>query len=258
MGALLEEDEEHPFLAVNPEGRSPFVLICEHASRVMPRRLGKLGLPDHELTRHIAWDIGAEPVARLLSRLIDAPLALQRYSRLAYDCNRPPESPGAMPEVSEVTVIPGNRNLPAADRLARIEGLYRPFHDGVSRLLDARAAAGVKTLVVSIHSFTPVFKGKQRSVELGILHDRDTALAARLIKSFPNVDARLNEPYGPKDGVMHTLNLHGFARGLPHAMIEIRNDLVADSRGQDEWAQRLSVPLIQAAAALGQKGEGQS
>lgn len=249
MSALLEEDEESPFLAVNPEGRSPFVLICEHASRVMPRRLGKLGLPESELERHIAWDIGAEPVARLLSRLMDAPLALQRYSRLAYDCNRPPESPGAMPEVSELTVIPGNRTLPAAGRLARIEGLYRPFHDGVSRLLDQRAAAGMKTLVVSIHSFTPVYKGVRRSVELGILHDRDTALAAKLIKSFPNVDARLNEPYGPKDDVMHTLNLHGFARGLPHAMIEIRNDLVADGRGQDEWAQRLSVPLIQAAAA---------
>jgi predicted N-formylglutamate amidohydrolase len=249
MPALLEEDEESPFLAVNAEGRSPFVLICEHASRQMPRRLGKLGLPDAELERHIAWDIGAEPVARLLSRLMDAPLALQRYSRLAYDCNRPPESPGAMPELSELTVIPGNQGLTAADRLARIEGLYRPFHDGVSRLLDARAAAGVKTLVVSVHSFTPVYKGNRRSVELGILHDRDTALASKLIKSFPNIDARLNEPYGPKDGVMHTLNMHGFARGLPHAMIEIRNDLVADGRGQDEWAQRLSVPLIQAAAA---------
>lgn len=249
MPALLEEDEESPFLAVNAEGRSPFVLICEHASRQMPRRLGKLGLPDAELERHIAWDIGAEPVARLLSRLMDAPLALQRYSRLAYDCNRPPESPGAMAELSELTAIPGNQGLTAADRLARIEGLYRPFHDGVSRLLDARAAAGVKTLVVSIHSFTPVYKGNRRSVELGILHDRDTALASKLIKSFPNIDARLNEPYGPKDGVMHTLNMHGFARGLPHAMIEIRNDLVADGRGQDEWAQRLSVPLIQAAAA---------
>jgi predicted N-formylglutamate amidohydrolase len=249
MPALLEEDEESPFLAVNAEGRSPFVLICEHASRQVPRRLGKLGLPDAELERHIAWDIGAEPVARLLSRLMDAPLALQRYSRLAYDCNRPPESPGAMPELSELTVIPGNQGLTAADRLARIEGLYRPFHDGVSRLLDARAAAGVKTLVVSVHSFTPVYKGNRRSVELGILHDRDTALASKLIKSFPNIDARLNEPYGPKDGVMHTLNMHGFARGLPHAMIEIRNDLVADGRGQDEWAQRLSVPLIQAAAA---------
>ena len=249
MPALLEEDEESPFLAVNAEGRSPFVLICEHASRQVPRRLGKLGLPDAELERHIAWDIGAEPVARLLSRLMDAPLALQRYSRLAYDCNRPPESPGAMPELSELTVIPGNQGLTAADRLARIEGLYRPFHDGVSRLLDARAAAGVKTLVVSVHSFTPVYKGNRRSVELGILHDRDTALASTLIKSVPNIDARLNEPYGPKDGVMHTLNMHGFARGLPHAMIEIRNDLVADGRGQDEWAQRLSVPLIQAAAA---------
>lgn len=249
MPALLEEDEESPFQTVNAEGRSPFVLICEHASRRMPRRLGTLGLPGAELERHIAWDIGAEPVARLLSRLMDAPLALQRYSRLAYDCNRPPESPGAMPEVSELTVIPGNKGLSAAERLARIDGIYRPFHDGVSRLLDARAAAGMKTLIVSIHSFTPVYKGNRRSVELGILHDRDQILATRLIKSFPNIDARLNEPYGPKDGVMHTLNLHGFARGLPHAMIEIRNDLVADGRGQDEWAQRLSVPLIQAAAA---------
>ncbi|WP_395690039.1 N-formylglutamate amidohydrolase [Aestuariivirga sp.] len=248
MGALLQDDEEHPFLAINEEGRSPFVLICEHASCRLPRALGTLGLPAAELERHIAWDIGAEKVARLLSRLIDAPLALQRYSRLAYDCNRPPESADAMPEMSELTAIPGNRRLPEDQRLARIRDIYRPFHDGVSRLLDRRAAAGMRSLVVSIHSFTPVYKGKARSVELGILHDRDTALSAKLIKSFPNVDARLNEPYGPKDGVLHTLNLHGFARGLEHAMIEIRNDLVADGRGQDEWAQRLSVPLIQAAA----------
>ncbi len=247
MGALLQDDEDHPFLAVNEEGRSPFVLICEHASRRLPRALGTLGLPAAELERHIAWDIGAERVARLLSRLMDAPLVLQRYSRLAYDCNRPPEAVDAMPEVSELTVIPGNRRLTAQDRLARIEGIYRPFHDGVSRLLDRRAAAGVRSLIVSIHSFTPVYKGKVRSVELGILHDRDASLSAKLIKSFPNVDVRLNEPYGPKDGVLHTLNLHGFARGLEHAMIEIRNDLVEAERGQDEWAQRLSVPLIQAA-----------
>lgn len=248
MGALLQEDEEHPFLAVNEEGRSPFVLICEHASRRLPRALGTLGLPEAELERHIAWDIGAEHVARLLSRLMDAPLALQRYSRLAYDCNRPPESADAMPEMSELTAIPGNLRLSAEARLARIREIYRPFHDGVSRLLDRRAAAGLRSLVVSIHSFTPVYKGKARSVELGILHDRDATLSAKLIKGFPNVDARLNEPYGPRDGVLHTLNLHGFARGLEHAMIEIRNDLVADGRRQDEWAQRLSVPLIQAAA----------
>jgi len=247
MGALLQEGEESPFIAVNEEGRSPFVLICEHASHTLPGKLGTLGLPEAELTRHIAWDIGAEKVARLLSRLIDAPLLLQRYSRLAYDCNRPPESPDAIPEVSELTTIPGNRKLSPEDRLARTREIYRPFHDGVSKVLDRRAAGGQTSLVVSIHSFTPVYKGKPRSVELGILHDRDTSLSSKLIKSFPNVDARLNEPYGPKDGVLHTLNLHGFARGLQHAMIEIRNDLVSTERGQDEWAQRLSVPLIQAA-----------
>jgi predicted N-formylglutamate amidohydrolase len=244
---LLHDDEESPFLCVNAEGRSPYVLVCEHASRHLPRRLGSLGLSEAERESHIAWDLGAEKVARLLSRLMDAPLLLQRYSRLAYDCNRPPESADAIPEVSELTQVPGNRRLSPEDRLARMREIYRPFHDGVSLLLDRRAAGGVRSLVVSIHSFTPVYKGKPRSVELGILHDRDTTLSAKLIKSFPNIDARLNEPYGPKDGVLHTLNMHGFARGLQHAMIEIRNDLVAAERGQDEWAQRLSVPLIQAA-----------
>jgi predicted N-formylglutamate amidohydrolase len=247
MGALLQQGEESPFIAVNEQGRSPFVLICEHASNTMPKTLGTLGLPESELTRHIAWDIGAEKVGRLLSRLMDAPLLLQRYSRLAYDCNRPPESPDSIPEMSELTAVPGNRKLSAEDRLARAREIYRPFHDGVSAVLDRRAAGGQQSLVVSIHSFTPVYKGKPRSVELGILHDRDTTLSSKLIKSFPNIDARLNEPYGPKDGVLHTLNLHGFTRGLQHAMIEIRNDLVSTERGQDEWAQRLSVPLIQAA-----------
>lgn len=247
MGALLQDDEDSPFMAVNAQGQSPYVLICEHASRLMPKRLGTLSVTEAELASHIAWDIGAEKVARLLSRLMDAPLLLQRYSRLAYDCNRPPDAADAIPELSELTAIPGNRKLSADDRLIRMREIYRPFHDGVSLLLDRRAAAGQRSLVVSIHSFTPVYKGKPRSVELGILHDRDTTLSARLIKSFPNIDARLNEPYGPKDGVLHTLNLHGFARGLQHAMIEIRNDLVAGERGQDEWAQRLSVPLIQAA-----------
>ena len=185
----------------------------------------------------------------MLSRLIDAPLLLQRYSRLAYDCNRPPESPDAIPQLSELTAIPGNKRLSADDRLARVREIYRPFHDGVSSLLDRRAAAGIGSALVSIHSFTSLYKGKPRSVELGILHDRDTRLSSTLIKGFPNVDARLNEPYGPKDGVLHTLNLHGFARGLPHAMIEIRNDLISAERGQDEWAQRLSVPLIQSATS---------
>ncbi|MFO1120879.1 MAG: N-formylglutamate amidohydrolase [Hyphomicrobiales bacterium] len=247
MGAVLLESEEHPFLLVNGSGSSPYVLVCEHASNLLPERLGTLGLDEPELLSHIAWDIGAEKVARRLAQLIDAPLALQRYSRLVYDCNRPPESPGAMPEISELTPIPGNRKLTPADRLARIRDIYRPFHAGLADLLDQRAALGQSSIVLSVHSFTPVFKGKPRSVELGILHDRDTRLSSKLIKSFPNVEARLNEPYGPKDGVLHTLNLHAAPRGLQHAMVEIRNDLITTDRGQDEWAQRLSVPLIHAA-----------
>ncbi len=245
--------EAGPVVLVNAGGRSPCVLICEHASNLIPAVLGTLGLPASDLQRHIAWDIGAERVARLLSRLIDAPLVLQRYSRLVYDCNRPPESTEAMPDISETTPIPGNRNLSSADKLARTSGIYRPFHASVADLLDQRAAEGPGSMVVSIHSFTPVYKGTPRTVELGILHDRDTRLSARLIRSFPDVDARLNEPYGPEDGVLHTLNLHAAPRGLPHAMIEIRNDLISTEQGQGAWAQRLSIPLLHAATTSPEK-----
>jgi predicted N-formylglutamate amidohydrolase len=247
MGASLLSGEAGPVVLVNESGRSPYVLICEHASNRLPKALGTLGLPASDLERHIAWDIGAEPVARLLSGLIDAPLVLQRYSRLAYDCNRPPESADAMPEISETTHIPGNRNLSPAERLARTSEIYRPFHAAVADLLDRRAAEGVASLVVSIHSFTPVYKGNRRTVELGILHDRDTRLAGLLVQCFPDVDARLNEPYGPQDGVLHTLNLHAAPRGLRHAMIEIRNDLLSTERERAQWARLLSVPLVHAA-----------
>ena len=248
MVACLLEGEEAPALLVNGGGRSRYVLVCEHASNRLPKSLGTLGLPESDLQRHIAWDIGAEPVARVISRLLDAPLALQRYSRLAYDCNRPPDSAEAMPEISETTHIPGNRHLSPDDRLMRTREIYRPFHATIADLLDRRAAEGARSTVVTIHSFTPVYKGKARAVELGILHDRDTGLADQLLTSFPTVDARLNQPYGPEDGVLHTLNLHAAPRGLRHAMIEIRNDFLLDERGQAEWAGRLSAALAHAAA----------
>ena len=248
MGTCLLEGEEGPAVLVNGGGRSPYVLVCEHASNLLPKALGTLGLPKSELERHIAWDIGAEQVARRLSRLTDAPLVLQRYSRLAYDCNRPPDSADAMPEISETTDIPGNRNLSPADRLARIHEIYRPFHAAIADLLDRRAAEGVRSMVVTIHSFTPVYKGERRAVELGILHDRDTRLAETLIRSFATVDARFNEPYGPKDGVLHTLNLQAAPRGLAHVMIEIRNDFLSDEGGQAQWAERLAASFAHSAA----------
>jgi predicted N-formylglutamate amidohydrolase len=247
VAASLTRGEDSPFHVINPSGPSPYVLVCEHASNRLPKELGTLGLSPEELQMHIAWDIGAEGVGRLLSKLLDAPLALQRYSRLAYDCNRPPESPGAIPEVSEVTPIPGNTGLTVEQKLQRLRDIYWPFHMGLAHLLDERAVAGRPAMVVTIHSFTKIYRGKPRAVELGILYDRDASIADKLIKGFPNVDARLNEPYGPKDGVMHTINLHAGARGLKSVMIEIRNDLIATERGQDEWAQRLSLPLTMAA-----------
>jgi predicted N-formylglutamate amidohydrolase len=240
------EGEDEPVVILNEGGRSPVVLVCEHAGRQIPKRLGTLGLSDEDRSRHIAWDIGAEGVSRMLSRLLDAPLVLQRYSRLVYDCNRPPEAVDAIPKISETTPIPGNEKITAEERLQRINEIYRPLHAAVARLFDIRAAHGRPANLVTIHSFTRIYKGRERKLDLGILHDRDTRLADRLLKGFPKLDVRRNEPYGPQDGVCHTLNLHAGVRGLPYAMIEIRNDLIGSERGQDEWAQRLSVPIRQA------------
>jgi predicted N-formylglutamate amidohydrolase len=240
---LLREGEADPVESVNADGRSSFVVLCEHAGNAIPDKLGALGLSQEDLVRHIAWDIGAASVSRHLSRLLDAPLVMQRYSRLVYDCNRPPESAGAMPETSETTRIPGNAGLSAADKLARLEEICRPYHAAVTELLDRRAAAGLRTAIVTIHSFTPVYHGQKRDVELGLLFDRDSWMAEKLVGQFPGVDARLNEPYAPKDGVMHTILLHAAPRGLRSLMIEIRNDLIADERGQEDWARRLAGPL---------------
>jgi predicted N-formylglutamate amidohydrolase len=222
--------------AENAGGRSPVLLVCEHASSTLPVSLGSLGLPVETLTAHIAWDPGALAVARKLSTRFDATLVFQNFSRLAYDCNRPPESPDAMPAVSEVFEIPGNRNIEPAERQARIDEIYRPWQRQLRETIAARKAAGRETVIVTIHTFTPVYKGVPRSVEIGILHDRDTRLAdemlARSSRESRFVVGR-NEPYGPKDGVTHTLIEHGLANGLLNVMIEIRNDLVKDEAGQE-------------------------
>jgi predicted N-formylglutamate amidohydrolase len=249
MSAALLAGEDEPVIGVNGEGVSPFVLVCEHAGRRIPRSLGTLGLNPQERESHIAWDIGAEAVARSLSDLLDAPLFLQRYSRLVYDCNRPPDAPSAIPVLSEVTRIPGNEHLTPAAKLARVEGLYRPFHHAVAAFLDERAVRGLPSIFVTIHSFTPVFKGIRRTIDLGILHDRDSRFAdAMLGLCGHDIIARRNEPYGPEDGVCHTLDLHAGMRGLRNVMLEIRNDLIGDSNGQKAWAERLAT-LLEAAAA---------
>ena len=220
----VKETDQPVARVVNAKGDHAVVLVCEHASRHIPAEFGGLGLTPQALSSHIAWDPGALETAEHLSALLDAPLVYGGVSRLIYDCNRPPDAPGAMPQRSEIYDIPGNRDLDDAERARRIETYYRPFERLVEETLNSRSATPV---LVTIHSFTPVFDGKPRCVEIGILHDADTRLADALLSVSGGYNVQRNQPYGPGDGVTHTLKRHALPHGLPNAMIEIRNDLIA-------------------------------
>lgn len=250
---LLTDAEGNPVTVTNAEAKGEFVFLCEHASRRLPQRLGTLGLSEDVLKSHIAWDPGALAVADLLAAKLDGALIHQRFSRLAYDCNRPPESEAAMPVASEIYEVPGNRTMSEAERRARVDELYRPFHDAVSRFVVERKAGGRRPVLVTMHSFTPVYFGRPRAVQLGILHDADSRLADRMLAiaaADGTYDVRRNEPYGPQDGVTHSLIEYGVRYGLPNVMIEIRNDLIRDEIGQRGMADYLEGLLAKSAAAL--------
>lgn len=247
-------DAEGQAVAVeNADGAGDFLLVCEHASRRLPERYGTLGLSDDALSSHIAWDPGALAVAQLMSRQLDSTLIYQRFSRLIYDCNRPPDSPAAMRDVSEIFRIPGNENLSEAERSLRTSSLYLPFQGQIREEIASRRAKGRQTALVTVHSFTPVYFGQTREVEIGILHDHDSRLAdAMLHASGQEHSYRVerNQPYGPADGVTHTLELHALPAGLLNVMIEIRNDLIADEAGQERAANFLSGLLSKSYIAL--------
>lgn len=233
---VLSKSDGECVAVERPNGASPLLIVCEHASRLLPERYGALGLSGDALSSHIAWDPGALAVARGISEALDATLVHQRFSRLIYDCNRPPDSPGAMPQKSEIYDIPGNAHLSPQERHARTEALYIPFHDAIRALIRDRKARGQDTVIATVHSFTPVYHGKTRAVEIGILHDEDSRLADSMLADAA-AGAQLykverNEPYGPLDGVTHTLVLHGLSNGLRNVMIEVRNDLISDEAGQ--------------------------
>jgi predicted N-formylglutamate amidohydrolase len=249
IARLLDPDEPAPVIVERALSRSPFVFVSDHAGRRLPRRLGDLGLSATELERHIAYDIGILPVARALARAFDAPFVAQTYSRLVVDCNRPTHVAQSIPELSELTAIPGNLRLSDAARRARIEALFRPYHGAIETLLEARAEAGQRTVLVAMHSFTPVYKGIPRPWLIGLLYNRDGRLARPLLEllnqdSAPYVGDRL--PYVVDDETDYTLPVHGERRGLAHVGIEIRQDLIAEAPGQAAWALWLEVMLRQA------------
>lgn len=252
MGILTGEEGD-PVALENAVAQGPVILVCEHASRRLPASLGTLGLSAEALASHIAWDPGALAVSRLMAEQLDATLLFQRFSRLAYDCNRPPESPAAMPEKSEVFDVPGNAGLDQAARDARTRALYIPFRDRLRGLVETRIAEGRPPVIVTMHSFTPVYFGKPRDVEIGILHDADTRLADAMLAAAGTdglYTIRRNEPYGPEDGVTHTLREHGLSKGLPNVMIEVRNDLIQNEAGQKVVAGYLAGLLGAALSAI--------
>jgi predicted N-formylglutamate amidohydrolase len=250
---LLASDEPPAFRVVKAQGRSPFLLACDHAGARVPRRLASLGLPPHELQRHIAWDIGAAEVATKLAERLDAFLILQTYSRLVIDCNRPPGSPQSIVALSESTRIPGNEAISAADADVREQEVFGPYHDRLRAELDQRAAQGRPTILIAMHSFTPVFQGIRRRWQMGLLYNRDSRLAQALLPIL-RADSDLvvgdNEPYAVSDATDYALPVYGEQRGLLHVGIELRQDLVADEVGQEAWAVRLAQALPAAVAEV--------
>ena len=244
-----------PVRTVNARGKGPFAIVVDHASNRIPARYANLGLPPSELVRHIAWDPGALGVSLRLSDLLDAPVVHSTVSRLVIDCNRELNVYDLIPEISENTVIPGNAAVTDEDRAERIASAYLPFHAAIDALLDARAAAGLETILVCVHSFTPVYKGDSRPWPIGLIPPYGKAYTAALRDALatdaPNLNIGWNEPYSALKGVTQTLERHGDVRGLAATMIEIRHDEIVEPNGVALWADRLARCLTAARAALG-------
>jgi predicted N-formylglutamate amidohydrolase len=250
---LLSSTDAAPVHETNAAGASPFLFTCDHYGRLLPKKLGDLGLPEHELVRHIAWDIGIAGVAERLAALCDAHLVAQRYSRLVIDCNRPLDAASSIPRLSEATIIPGNEALAAGEIARRRREIFDPYHRRIGAVIDQRIAEKRPTVLVSLHSFTPAYAGVARPWHIGTLYHRDTTLPPLLLRAL-RAEGDLvvgdNEPYAVSDVTDYTIPVHGEARGLINTGIEIRQDLIADQSGQRQWAERLARILTDVEAQL--------
>lgn len=246
---LLTEDEPIAVEVYRPAGQSRFLIACDHAGRRIPRRLGDLGLPEAERERHIAWDIGIAGVVRGMADTLDACAISQPYSRLVIDCNRQPGTPASIPVISENTEVPGNDRLMPEEARARETEIFSPYHDAIDAELDRREKAGVKTILISMHSFTPVYKGVARPWHVGTLYNRQAWLAGivfDLLREEPDLIVGNNEPYMVTDETDYTIPVHGEQRNLPHVGIEIRQNEIAAEAGQKLWAERMARVFTQA------------
>lgn len=252
MSELLAPDEPGAYRIVEGGGTSPYFLICDHANRSIPRSLGTLGLSEADLRAHIAWDIGAAGLAVELAERLGAFLILQNYSRLVIDCNRPLDAPDSIAKKSEGIVIPGNQSVSSAEAALRAESIYHPYHGRIRSELDRRDAEGRETVIVTVHSFTPVYFGQARPWHAGVLYQRDARLAhalLELLRREPDLVIGDNEPYRVTDRSDVAVVEYGERRSKLHVEIEVRQDLIADTGGQRLWADRLA-RVLEAAYAL--------
>ncbi len=250
---------EHEVLAaelINPNGKAPIVLICEHASNFIPSFLHDLGLSSKGMLSHAAWDIGAYEMACKISELLDAPLIASKVSRLVYDCNRAPESGVGIPSKSEKIEVPGNKNLSKNEINDRINFVYEPFHELINQTIYHPNRVSLSKqhsspAIITLHSFTPVYFGEERSVELGILHDKDDCLAKLMMQeaiSRTQLKTEFNSPYDVSDNVMHTINKHAREQDFMNVMIEVKNDLLSNSSDINKIATDLSIVIKEALA----------
>lgn len=238
---LLAADEPPAFEIVNASDASELVLVCDHASKRVPRCLDNLGLKPEQLDDHIGWDPGAADVARLLSKSLDAPLILSGYSRLVIDCNRPLQSSQSIPAQSAGILIPHNQNITDEDRARRVNNLFSPYHNAINQLLIDRKKRS--TVFLSIHSFTPSLHGQQRPWHIGISFWRNDRLAKLLINGLKKDDDIVvgdNEPYAIDAEFDYAIPVHGEGNGLPSAMVEIRQDGIRTAAGVAAWAARIT------------------
>jgi predicted N-formylglutamate amidohydrolase len=231
---------------LRPEGKSQFVILCDHASRHIPAELDDLGLPDSELTRHIAWDIGAAGVAEALSEIFDAPAVLSAVSRLVIDCNRHLDAADLIPERSDGTMIPGNLNIPASARTLRIERWFHPYHAAVESILAERAACGAASIALSIHSMTDNLAGSRRPWQIAFSSHEDRSLVQPIInilRQSSDIEVGDNQPYSMEPAIDYSIPFHALRRNLRYLQVEFRQDQVQDSWAQARWAKRFAKAL---------------
>lgn len=247
---LLAEDEPVPFVVYEGTPDSPYVLTADHAGRRIPRALGSLGLSEAELSTHIAWDIGIAEVSRLVAEQLGAFLILQTYSRLVVDCNRAPEVPSSIVQISEDTHVPGNVEVPLEQRERRVREIFEPYHARIEAELARRDSVGVRTVLIAMHSFTPRFKGVDRPWEVGVLYNRDARLAQRLFEPLRREGLTVgdNQPYFVSDETDYGIPRYGEQRGNVHVEFEVRQDLISDPAGQRRMSQILCRAFQEAAA----------